>query len=87
MQLAESPELAVLFVLEAALETTSHVLFAAHPELETADFCAEAPDLSSDALGADAVLTHVVALGAALQRYRALLRRRSALRLVETAEF
>ena len=87
MQLTEAPELAALFLLEAALETAGRALFAAHPELETADFYADAPDLTGDALAADAVLTHVDALSAALQRYRALLRRRAALRAAEPAEF
>ncbi len=82
-QLAESPELAILYALDAALVATETALVAAYPELEDADFCAEAPPrLSADAYVADAVLTEVTALQSAVRRYVALVRRRYTLRVL-----
>jgi hypothetical protein len=69
-QLAESPELSVLHVLDAAISATSAALIAAFPELEDADFDGEQPPtLSTQAHLADAVLTHLNGLQAALLRY------------------
>ena len=81
-QLAESPELAILHALDAALIATETALVAAHPELEEADFSAEVPPrLCADAYIADAVLTNVTALQSAICRYVALVRHRSTLRV------
>lgn len=83
-QLAESPELAVLHVLDAALVATEVALVAAYPELEDADHLAEPPPaLEADAYVADAVLSDITALHSAVARYVALLRRRSSRQLIK----
>jgi len=69
-QLAESPELGVLHVLDAALTASSVALVAAFPELEDADFEGESPPaLSTQSHLADAILTHIAGLQAAVLRY------------------
>jgi len=76
-QLAESPELGLLHVLDAALTATSAALVAAFPELEDADFEGEQPPaLSTQAHLADAILTHVPGLQAAICRYVVVTQRR-----------
>lgn len=69
-ELLVAPELAVLAVLDAALQQTLYSLFTAHPELVgggTLEACwASGPDLWA----ADAVYEHVTGLQHALDRYR-----------------
>jgi hypothetical protein len=68
--LASSPELAALDILDAALTATSYALMAANPELESAEWLLEAPDPAVTACLSDAVLINIIALQAALDRYR-----------------
>lgn len=82
-QLAESPELGVLHVLDSALVATQLALVAAFPELEDADFDGEQPPaLSTQAHLADAILTHVTGLQAAVCRYSVVTLRRYRSQLV-----
>jgi hypothetical protein len=76
IELAETPELAVLHALEIALLLVERTLLATHPELDQADFFPAAPPLTADAWIADAILTHVTGLELTLGRYKAQLRRR-----------
>lgn len=68
--LLETPELAILAVLDATLQQTIYALFAVHPELVgsgTLETCwASGPDLWA----ADAVYEHIAGLQHALDRYR-----------------
>jgi len=76
-QLAESPELGILHLLDSALAATSAALIAAFPELEDADFEGEQPPaLSTQAHLADAILTHVTGLRTAVLRYLVVTQRR-----------
>lgn len=68
--LARVPELAVLDVLDVALTAAHHALFAANPELESSEYLLETPQPSVAACLADAVLDHINALQAAVERYR-----------------
>jgi hypothetical protein len=80
-QIAESPELAALHVLDAAVVVAKAALLASNPELEDLDACAEATlALSIDAFLADAVLTSLAALRASVGRYIGHLQRRSIVR-------
>jgi hypothetical protein len=75
-QLLANPELAVLHALDAALAAAQQALLAAHPELEEEDLAGGRP-LQLDAAGwlADAILTHIAGLEAALRRHRGELHR------------
>ena len=69
-QLAESPELAVLHVLDVTLIAAEAALLAGFPELEDADFEGDqTPTLTTQSHLADAILTHTTALRSALCRY------------------
>jgi hypothetical protein len=68
--LACSPELATLDVLDTALTAASYALMAANPELESAEWVLEVPEPSVTACLSDAVIVNVIALQAALDRYR-----------------
>jgi hypothetical protein len=71
--LAQSPELAALDILRHAADVARVALLAAHPELQEGDFVASLMESRSiPACCADAVLTHLEGLEAALARYRAL---------------
>jgi hypothetical protein len=72
-QLAESPELAALHTLQVALQIAERALLSTHPQLELIDPFAH-PPLAIDACLADAILTHLAGLEAAIGRYRLLLR-------------
>lgn len=69
-ELLETPELALLAVLDATLQQTLYALFAAHPELvdsSTLEMCwASAPELWI----ADCICEHITGLQHALDRYR-----------------
>lgn len=67
--LAESPEMAILRVLESTLSLASCALIAAHPELESHDFVCEVPEPSAHACLADAINVHIGALECALRSY------------------
>ena len=69
--LAEFPELAIIEVLDGALAVTANALLAAHAELGSGDFATEIPDVSVAACLADAMLTNLTAMQAAIDRYRA----------------
>ena len=77
LELAESPELAILYALHAAARATERALLAAHPELEEVDLSAELPPVSHMACAADLLLLHLAALDGAINRYSAQLRRTS----------
>jgi hypothetical protein len=68
--LARSPEMAMVDSLASSLTLTSHALFAANPELESSEFLLELPQPSVQACLADALLTHITALEAAIRSYR-----------------
>jgi len=68
--LARSPEMAIVDLLDSAIAITTHALFVANPELESAEFLLELPQPSIQACLADAVLTQLRALEAALHSYR-----------------
>ena len=59
--LARSPEMAIVELLDSALELTTNALFAANPELESSEFLLELPQPSVQACLADAILTHAIA--------------------------
>lgn len=69
-QLAASPELAVLDVLDIALESSMNALFAAHPELGSGEFPDDCVEPSAQACFADCAIGHAFALQLALKRYR-----------------
>jgi hypothetical protein len=72
--LAQSPELAALDILRHAADVARVALLVAHPELQEGDFVASLlASRSIPACCADAVLTHLDGLDAALARYRELL--------------
>lgn len=79
LQLAQSPELAILYALHTSVRATEHALLAAHPELEEVDLSAELPPVSPMACAADLLLLHLSALDGAINRYTAQLRRTSAI--------
>jgi hypothetical protein len=68
--LARSPEMAIVDLLDSAITIAMHALFAANPELESADFLLELPQPSVQACLADALLTQLRALDAAVYSYR-----------------
>lgn len=68
--LARAPEMAMVDLLDSALAITSHALFAANPELESSEFLLELPQPSVQACLADALLTHITAVEAAIRSYR-----------------
>jgi hypothetical protein len=76
VQLAESPELAILYALHSALRAAEHALLAAHPELEEVDLSSALLPVSPMASAADLLLLHLAGSGAAINRYVAQLRRR-----------
>jgi hypothetical protein len=67
--LARAPEMAIVDLLDSAIAIATHALFAANPELESAEFLLELPQPSVRACLADAVLTQLRALEAALHSY------------------
>ena len=68
--LARSPEMAIVEALDSALALATHALFAANPELESSEFLLEQPQPAVQACLADAVLTQVISLQAAIRSYR-----------------
>lgn len=68
--LACSPEMATLDVLDAALNAGSYALMAANPELESTEWILEVPEPAVTACLSDAVIVNIIALQAALDRYR-----------------
>ena len=83
--LARSPEMAIVGVLGAALELATQALFAANPELESSEFLLEQPQPAVQACLADAVLTQVISLQAAIRSYRIYVVERSGQRLRDDA--
>ena len=80
LEVAESPELAILYALQATLKAAEHMLLAAHPELEDLDLSApELLPVTPMACAADLLLLHVTAIDGAINRYTAQLRRGSAI--------
>lgn len=67
-QLAETPELAALEMLDAALLVATNALIAQNGDLGFADLMAERP--SASALLADAIVNHIDGLQHAINRYR-----------------
>ena len=85
-QLAETPELAALHILDVALVATSNALIAANLELQSDDSVRElATHPAVEACLADAVIAHVDALQLALARYRDYLHHRARGRCVSLA--
>jgi hypothetical protein len=80
LALVDSPELAVLHALEAALAATERALIAAHPELEEGLHLDAPAVLPTEAWLADAVIAHITGLETALFRYRSHLKARGLLR-------
>lgn len=75
--LADAPELAALHLLDVALVVASNALVAQNLELQTDDFMREAvAHRAVEPCLADATLTHIEALQAAIARYRSCLRER-----------
>ena len=75
--LMDAPELAALHLLDVALVVASNALVAQNLELQTDDFVREvAAHRAVEACFADATLTHIDALHAAIARYRGCLRER-----------
>jgi hypothetical protein len=75
--LTDAPELAALHLLDTALLVASNALVAQNLELQTDDFVREvAAHRAVEACLADATLTHIEALQAAIAKYRACLRER-----------
>jgi hypothetical protein len=72
-QLANSPQLAALHVLQGVLEAVQRALLTEHPSLEQVDFLAEAPSLNADDYLADVILCGAAQLETAITRYRHLL--------------
>lgn len=70
-ELTETPELAILYALDAALHAAESALVAAHPELEEQGLSAEPLPLSTRAAFADAMLNQISNLTAWISRYRA----------------
>lgn len=67
---ARAPEMGIVDLLDSAISITTHALFAANPELESAEFLLELPEPSVQACLADAVLTQLRALEGAIHNYR-----------------
>lgn len=77
--LAETPELAVLYVLDVALDAATNALTGANIELQSDDFIRElAAGRSIEACLADAVIAQANSLQLAIGRYREYLSQRRA---------
>jgi hypothetical protein len=68
--IVEAPELAMLAVLDAALQQTIYALFAAHPELIAGGTLETHSASGPDLWAADAAYEHIASLQHALARYR-----------------
>lgn len=68
--LARAPEMAIIDLLDSAIATTTDALFAVNPELESSEYLLELPQPSVRACLAEAVLTQLRALEAAIHSYR-----------------
>jgi hypothetical protein len=68
--LARAPEMAMVDLLDSATAIATHALFAANPQLESAEFLLELPQPSVQACLADAILTQLRALEIAIHSYR-----------------
>ena len=68
--LHDAPELALVAVLDAALQQTTYALFAIHPELTGIRALGECWSSGPDLWAADAVYDHITSLQHALERYR-----------------
>jgi hypothetical protein len=77
-ELYEAPKLAILAVLDMALQQTLYSLFAAHPELVDGDTLADHWASGPDLWAADAVYDQVTSLQQALDRYRQALKAQTA---------
>lgn len=77
LEVAESPELAILYALHASIRAAERALLAAHPELEEVDLCAQLVPVAPMACAADLLLLHLAGVDGAINRYTAQLRRRS----------
>lgn len=74
--LYRAPEVAILAVLEAAIEATAHALVAAHDDIGALDSLRAPAEPSVEAVLAEAVIEHLGALREAVERYRTALERR-----------
>lgn len=79
LELAESPELAILHALHATLQASERALLAAHPELEERDLCVDLLPVTPMACAADLLLIHLAGIDSAIHRYTAQLRQSSVL--------
>ena len=79
LEVAESPELTILYALHASVRAAERALLAAHPELEEVDLSAELLPVAPMACAADLLLLHLTGVEGAINRYTAQLRRRSAI--------
>lgn len=79
LEIAESPELAILYALHASVRVAERALLAAHPELEEVDLSAELLAVTPMACAADLLLLHLAGVDGAINRYTAQLRHRSEL--------
>ena len=78
LEVAESPELPILYALRSTVEAAERALLAAHPELEEIDVSAgQLLPVSPMAATADLLLIHLTAIDSAINRYSAQLRRES----------
>jgi len=76
LEVAQSPELPILYSLRTTAEAAERALLAAHPELEEIDVCdGHLLPISPMAAAADLLLLHLTAIEGAINRYAAQLRR------------
>jgi hypothetical protein len=83
-QMAEAPELAALEILDCAADVASRALLAASPELLERDFLLEHAAVTPQLCLGAAVLSAIVTLTVAVERYRVHLEQLASLRLRET---
>ena len=78
LEVAESPELPILYALRSTVQAAERALLAAHPELEEIDVSAgQLLPISPMAATADLLLLHLAAIDGAINRYSAQLRQAS----------
>jgi len=83
-QMAEAPELAALEILDCAADVASRALLAASPELLEHDFLLEHAAVTPQLCLGAAVLSAIVTLTVAVERYRVHLEQLASLCLRET---
>ena len=77
LEVAQWPELPILYALQATVRAAERALLAAHPELEEVDLSAELLPVTPLACAADLLLLHLTGIGGAINRYNAQRHRRS----------